>query len=67
MSKYDSLWKYIKKKGKEELKLTYEQIKDILGFEIDNSFLIYKKELIKYGYEVKKISMKEKTILFKRI
>lgn len=62
MSKYDPLWKYIKENQKNSYKLTYEEIKDILGFEIDHSFLTYKKELINYGYEVRKISMKEKTI-----
>ena len=45
----------------------YEEIKNILGFEIDHSFLNYKKELKEYGYEVGKISMKEKTIIFNKI
>ena len=31
---------------------------------IDHSFLKYKKELIKYGYKVVKISMKEQTVIF---
>lgn len=44
--------------------LTYEEIKSILGFEIDHSFLTYKKELKECGYEVGKISMKEKTVTF---
>lgn len=48
-------------------KLTYEEIKSILGFEIDHSFLTYKKELKEYGYEVSKISMKEKTVSFNKI
>ena len=52
---------------KEEYKLTYDEIKNILGFEIDHSFLIYKKELKEYGYEVGKISMKEKTVKFHKI
>lgn len=52
---------------KEEYKLTYAEIKNILGFEIDHSFLIYKKELKEYGYEVGKISMKEKTVKFHKI
>ena len=52
---------------KEEYKLTYAEIKNILGFEIDHSFLIYKKELKEYGYEVGKISMKEKTVTFYKI
>lgn len=67
MSKYDSLWKYLKENNKENYKLSYEEIKNILGFNIDHSFLTYKKELKEYGYEVSKISIKEKMIDFKKI
>ena len=67
MSKYEPLWKYLKGNNKEDYKLSYEAIKEILGFEIDHSFLTYKKELKEYGYEVGKISMKEKTIIFNKI
>lgn len=56
MSKYDKLWNYIKENDKEEYILSYEDVKDILGFDIDHSFLTYKKELKEYGYEVGKIS-----------
>lgn len=63
MSKYEPLWKYIKENEKEEYNLTYKEIKNILGFEIDHSFLKYKKELLAYGYEVKKISIKNNLIL----
>ena len=67
MSKYESLWKYLKENNKEECKLSYEEIRKILGFEIDHSFLTYKKESKEYGYEVGKISMKEKTVSFNKI
>ena len=67
MSKYEPLWKYLKGNNKEDYKLSYEAIKEILGFEIDHSFLTYKKELKEYGYEVSKISMEEKTIIFNKI
>ena len=67
MSKYEPLWSPIKDNKKEEYKLTYAEIKNILGFEIDHSFLTYKKELKEYGYEVGKISMKEKTVKFHKI
>lgn len=67
MSKYEPLWSHIKDNKKEEYKLTYAGIKNILGFEIDHSFLTYKKELKEYGYEVGKISMKEKTVTFYKI
>lgn len=66
MSKYEELWKYVKCKNEEILVLSYEDIKNILGFEIDHSFLTYKKELIQYGFEVSKISMKKNQIIFKK-
>lgn len=67
MSKYDKLWNYIKENDKEEYILSYEEVKGILGFDIDHSFLTYKKELKDYGYEVDKISLKNKNITFKNI
>ncbi len=67
MSKYEPLWKYLKENNKEDYKLSYEEIRNILGFDIDLSFLTYKKESNEYGYEVGKISMKEKTIIFNKI
>ena len=67
MSKYEPLWKYIKDNRKEEYKLTYEEIRSVLGFELDHSFLKYKKELLVYGYEIVKISIKEKYVLIHKI
>ena len=67
MSKYNKLWEYIKENNKDNYELSYEEIKAILGFDIDHSFLTYKKELNNYGYEVGKISMKEKRIIFSKI
>ncbi len=64
MSKYDPLWNYLSKSGEKELKCTFEEIKNILGFEIDHSFLNYKKEAARYGYLVGKISLKEKHVTF---
>lgn len=66
MSKYGKLWKYIKKSNKPQIILTYDEIEQIAGVPIDHSFLKYKKELSEYGYEVCKISMKARTVLFKR-
>lgn len=67
MSKYDSLWEYVKEKDEASFKLTFEEIQNIAGIPIDHSFLKYKKELVEYGYEVGKISMKEQTVLFTKI
>lgn len=67
MSKYNVLWDYLKDNNKNTYALTYEEIKNILGFDIDHSFLTYKKELKDYGYEVSKISLKEKVVEFNKI
>lgn len=67
MSKYDALWKYIKKKGGQSFILSFDEIATIAGIPIDHSFLNYKKELVEYGYRVEKISLKEKTVLFQKI
>lgn len=57
MSKCDPLWSYIHKDNRQEILLSFEQIKGILTFSIDHSFLNYKKELLKYGFQVKQISL----------
>lgn len=67
MSKYEKLWNYIVKQNKDEIKFTFGEIQNILGFKIDHSFLNYKKELLNYNYEVKKISLKNQEIIFKKI
>ena len=66
MSKYEPLWQWIKEHGTNSFKLTYNEIEKITGLPIDHSFLTYKKELLKYGYQVGKISMKEQTIAFEK-
>mgnify|MGYP000898258883 CR=1 FL=1 len=66
MSKYNLLWEFIQRNGGAQLKLTFDEIHDIAGVEIDHSFLNYKKELTNYGYQVGKISLKEKTVIFKK-
>ena len=67
MSKYDSLWKFIQGNGNQTIKLTFDEIRDITGIEIDHAFLNFKKDLIPYGYQVGKISLKEKTIIFTKV
>ncbi len=67
MSKYNSLWKYVQENGSQSFKLTFDEIAEIAGIEIDHSFLKFKKELTEYGYEVGKISMKEQTVIFNKI
>lgn len=67
MSKYESLWKWIKENGTNKFNLTYAEIESIVGVPVDHSFLVYKKELPEYGYRVEKISMKEQTVAFERL
>ncbi|MBO0469372.1 hypothetical protein JZO66_02350 [Enterococcus sp. DIV0242_7C1] len=67
MSKYENLWKALVLNGNEDIYLNFQEIETILGFPIDHSFLTYKKEAKNYGYEVGKISMKEKKVHFKKI
>lgn len=64
MSKYNTLWEFIKDKNEDTLKLTFEEIEMIAGLPIDHSFLNYKKELLGYGYTVGKISLKEQAVIF---
>jgi hypothetical protein len=67
MSKYEPLWKYLQQDGRNTMKLSFEEIKTILGFEIDHSFLTYKKEAVRFGYQAGKISMNEKSVMFNRL
>ncbi len=66
MSKYEPLWNYAKEQDN-DFTLTYEQVEKILGFPIDHSFLTFKNELTNYGWQVGKISMKNKNVKFIKI
>ena len=67
MSKYDPLWAAIATHEEPSFILTFDEIRQALGFEIDHSFLTYKKELLPYGYAVGKISLKAQTVEFRKI
>lgn len=67
MSKYDALWEAVRQTGSPSLKLTFAEIEQMAGIPIDHAFLRYKKELTAYGYQVEKISMKEQTVLFRKL
>lgn len=67
MSKYNPLWIYISNQENSVLQLSFLEIQNVLGFPIDHSFLTFKKELVTYGYEVHKISLKEAFVVFKKI
>ena len=44
--------------------LSFEEIENIAGIPIDHSFLKYKGELMEYGWQVEKLSMKKQTVHF---
>ena len=67
MSKFNPLWDYIKSNKNSDFQLSFDQIEKISGLPIDHSFLTYKKELKAYGFEVGKISLKNKTVNFKKL
>lgn len=67
MSKYDPLWKFVAENCNEQMQLSFDEINEILGFSIDHSFLNFKKELDSLGYQVSKISLKQKTIIFHKM
>lgn len=67
MSKYDPLWEAVARDGREEFKLSFDEIAAILGFPIDHAFLTFKKELPAFGYEVGKISMKAQGVAFRKL
>lgn len=64
MSKYDPLWRHLANCGSNNCTLSFDEIKGVLGFDIDHSFLTYKREAAEYGYTVAKISMKGKYVSF---
>lgn len=66
MSKYEKLWNYIKSCNEDTLTLTFAEIGEIAGVPLDHAFLRYKKELLEYGWEVRKISMKEQKVTFEK-
>jgi len=55
--------KYWIKNRRIKLELFYSGLK----MTFSEAFLNYKKELMEYGYQVSKISLKEKTVVFKKV
>ena len=67
MSKFESLWNWIRENGTDSFKLTFDEIEKIAGIPIDHSFLNSKKKLMNYGYKVGKISLKGKAVDFEKV
>ena len=66
MSKFNALWEQIGRDGRSSFTLTFADIESLAGLPIDHSFLNAKKELLAFGYQVKKISIKEQTVIFEK-
>lgn len=66
MRKYEPLWRYVAARGGERIVLRFDEIEAIIGVPIDHSFLRYKRELLEYGYQVGKISLKEQKVSFEK-
>lgn len=67
MSKYEPLWQYVGAHRQDFLTMSFKEIMEISGIPLDHSFLTYKKELLEYGWQVKKVFMKNETVLFEKI
>ncbi len=67
MSKYEPLWKYLAGLPDSEITMTFDEIAKITGFKFDHAFLTYKKELPSYGWQFVKLSLKNRTLTFRRI
>ena len=67
MSKFHHLWEKIGQDGRVLFTLSFAEIETMAGLPIDHSFLNAKKELLAYGYQVKKISLKEQAVIFEKI
>ena len=66
MSKYNALWSLVSQQDGTIVTLSFAEIEQAAGVPLDHSFLSYKKELLDYGWQVEKISLKKKTVKFKR-
>ncbi|RVU70590.1 MULTISPECIES: hypothetical protein [Lactobacillus] len=67
MSKYNQLWQYLKNNKSGDFELSFDEIAKFGNVPLAHSFLRYKKELPEYGFEVKKISLKNQTVKFHQL
>lgn len=67
MSKFLPLWEYVAGQEGRELLLPFSKVEEICGLPIDHSFLNCKKELLAYGWQVKKISLKQQTVALEKL
>lgn len=67
MSKYHALWQYLSSQNCKEIKLTFQEISNIIRTEIDESLFDLKGELNTYGYTIKKLSKTNKYVIFEVI
>jgi hypothetical protein len=64
MSKYKPLWKHLQDDGNPLLEFIFDEIKEIVGLDIDHTFSTYRNEVRQFGYQVVKFSVRKKRITF---
>lgn len=67
MSDYKKLWKYLGESSQTVIKLTFEDINKIVGFEPKRMFIFDKLEAVNCGYEAIEYSYKNKYVVFRKI
>ncbi len=67
MKDYRPLRKYLEGNGKTVINLTFNNLKDILGFEVDYSIALHLQKNFRCRYKVDNISEKSKSVSFRRI
>ena len=76
--KYNRLTEYLERCGKTEIRLTLQEIQDILGFSLDESAFRYREfwanctastkafSWMEAGYEIIETNLKEQTLTFRK-
>lgn len=67
MSDYKKLWKYLSESSQTVIKLTFEDINKIVGFEPTRMFIFDKLEAVNCGYEAIEYFYKNKYVVFRKI
>lgn len=67
ISKYQPLWRHLQSYKDNTFRMSFDEIKAVLGFDIDHSFLNGKKEAAQFGFSVGKISIKQEIVIFNRV
>ncbi len=67
MSKYQTLWKCVKSIDSFPLELSFDEIEKITGIPVNQTLFTSKKEAEEYGFMIRKVSKKEKFVIFDKL